>query len=117
MSSQVDTKYGSIVFNDRVIANIVCSAAMETYGIVGLAAKNTKDGIYELLGIETMTRGVNIYSNDGESIVIEISVIVEYGTRISVVADNLIEKIRYTVESRTGLQVDSVNLIVRGIRS
>lgn len=116
MASKLFNQLGSIKIDDKVIATIACSAAMETYGIVGLAAKNTKEDIYELLGIEAMTKGVKIVSAEDSALVIEASVIMEYGTRIAVVAENLIGKIKYNVESMTGLKVRSVNLIVQGIR-
>jgi len=116
MVSKISNQLGSVKIDDKVIAAIACSAAMETYGIVGLAAKNTKEDIYELLGIEAMTKGVKITVEADSSLVIEASVIMEYGTRIAVVAENLIGKIKYNVESMTGLRVQSVNLIVQGIR-
>lgn len=116
MTSKLVNQLGNIMIEDKVVANIACNSAMETYGIVGMAAKNTKDGIYELLGIENMTKGVKVISDDSNQISIEISVIMEYGTRIAVVAENVIEKIKYNVESLTGLKVSTVNLVVQGIR-
>ena len=108
MSSRMGNQLGSITIEDKVVANIACTAAM--------AAKNTKDGLYELLGIENMTKGVKVTSEDSGTITIELSVIMEYGIRIAVVAENLIEKIKYYVESLTGLKVNAVNLVVQGIR-
>lgn len=116
MTSTMYNQLGSITIDNKVIANIACNAAMESYGIVGMAAKNKKDGLYELLGIENMTKGVKILSKTNEAISMEISVIMEYGVRIAVVAENVIEKIKYNVESITGLKVESVNLVVQGIR-
>lgn len=116
MPSQVKNEFGCITISDTVVANIACNAAMETYGIVGLAAQNPKDGLYELLGIENMTKGVTIEGCEKHSIVIELSVIMEYGVRIAVVAENIIDKIKYNVETLTGLNVEAVNVIVQGIR-
>ena len=116
MSSTMINQLGSISIEDKVIANIACNAAMETYGIVGMAAKNAKQDLYELLGIEDMTKGIVIKSNDDDSIHIEISVIMEYGVRIAVVAENVIDKIKYNVETNTKIKVDSINLVVQGIR-
>lgn len=116
MPSKLNNKLGSIVIEDAVVANIAANAAMETYGIVGLAAQNTKDGLYELLRIENMNKGVAIRSGADNVIDIDLSVIMEYGVRIAVVAENIIDKIKFSVESSTGLQVNSVNVIVHGIR-
>lgn len=116
MPSMITNELGSIYIDDRVVANIACSSAMESYGIVGLAAQNTKDGLYELLGLENMTRGVCVHCIDAAHVEIELSVIMEYGVRIAVVAENMIDTIKYNVETLTGLTVDAVHIIVRDIR-
>ena len=116
MSSQISNRFGMISIDESVIANIACAAAMETYGVVGLAARNAKDGLYELLRMENMTRGVLVESTGDRSILVKLHVILEYGIRISIVAENVIEKVKYNIESQTGLTVDSVDLIVQGIR-
>lgn len=116
MVSKITNELGTILLDDRVISNIACQAAMESYGVVGLAAKNAKDGLYELLGIENMNRGVTVLPIDDNTVTIQIEVIMEYGIRISTVAQNLIEKIVYNVEESTGITVDSVELYVQGIR-
>ncbi|MDF2892954.1 MAG: Asp23/Gls24 family envelope stress response protein, partial [Clostridia bacterium] len=43
-------------------------------------------------------------------------VIVKFGTKISTVADNIISKVKYTLESITGLKVKRVNLNIQGVR-
>lgn len=109
-------EYGSITVSDKVIAKIVSEAVYETYGIVGMAAKNTKDGIYELLNLENATKGVEVKTDENNKVNIRISVIIEYGVRISVVAENIIDKVKYYVEKNTGLDVNSITIRVEGIR-
>ena len=41
---------------------------------------------------------------------------VEYGTKISVIANNIIQKVRYSVESFTGLKVSQVTVNVQAVR-
>ena len=41
---------------------------------------------------------------------------VEYGTKISVIADNIIQKVRYSVENYTGLKVSSIEVNVQAVR-
>ena len=43
-------------------------------------------------------------------------VIVSYGTRIPEVASNVMEKVKFAVESTTGLSVAQVNVNVQGIQ-
>jgi len=58
---------------------------------------------------------VKVYTENDE-IVIDLFVIVEFGTRISVVATNIIEKVKYTIENLTGMTVKKVNINVQGVR-
>lgn len=117
MESKIYNQDGLVSLNDEVIATIACKATMKNYGIVGLAAKNTKEGIFELLGVENMTQGVKVKNLGKSHIRIQLHVIVEYGTRIPVIIGNLIQSIKYEVESRTGLILDSVDVFIEGIQA
>jgi uncharacterized alkaline shock family protein YloU len=60
-------------------------------------------------------RGVDVrYS--GEDIDIDINVIIEYGTRITSVAQSVANTVRFHVEKALGLRVNSVNVHVAGLR-
>lgn len=62
-----------------------------------------------------LTKGIKVYSKDN-ILTIDLHVILEYGVKISVVADNIIEKVKFNVEKLTGQKVDQINVIVQGIR-
>ena len=47
---------------------------------------------------------------------IDLYIVVQFGTRISVVANNIIEKVKYNIENLTGLKVERVNINVQGVR-
>lgn len=110
------TALGKITIDDQVIATIAGLAATECYGIVGMAARRFKDGIAELLGRENLSRGVVVSFKDG-GIVIDLNVIIGYGTRISEVAHNVSSQVRYRVEQSTGMPVWAVNISVQGVRA
>ncbi|MGE5592537.1 MAG: Asp23/Gls24 family envelope stress response protein [Betaproteobacteria bacterium] len=115
MGKDVSTELGQITISDEVIALIAGMAATECYGLVGMASRNIQDGIAELLGMENLSRGVEV-KLDGDEVVIELYIIVEYGTKITEVAQNVMDKVRYVVESMTGLKVAQVNITVQGVR-
>lgn len=115
MSATITNEFGKIVIDNKVIVTLAAESAQESYGIVGLTAQNTKDGIFELLGVENRTKGVDVRVNN-DVVDIDLIVMMEYGVRISVVADNIIEKVKYNIEKNTHLKVNSVNIIVQGIR-
>ena len=63
MSIEMKTKYGQIDISTDVIATIAGGAAVDCYGIVGMASKNQlKDGLTEILRKENFTRGMTYIS-------------------------------------------------------
>ena len=116
MPMQLATENGKIDIADQVIAVIAGSAAVDCYGLVGMASrKQLKDGIAELLGRENLARGVEV-RREGEQVHLDLHVIVSYGTKISEVAHNIQSKVKYVLEEVVGLQVDYVNIYVQGVR-
>ncbi|KGG81126.1 Asp23/Gls24 family envelope stress response protein [Caloranaerobacter azorensis] len=115
MPGKLSNKFGTINIDDNVLAVIAGLSAMECYGLVGMASRNATDGLVELLKKEHLTKGVKVYTDDNR-IIIDLYVIVQFGTKISVVANNIIEKVKYNIESLTGLIVEKVNINVQGVR-
>ncbi|MBZ2173917.1 Asp23/Gls24 family envelope stress response protein [Schnuerera sp. xch1] len=115
MPGRSKNQYGYIDIDDNVIATISGLSAMESYGIVGMASKNATDGFFELLKRDNLSKGVKIYTEKDE-IIINLHVILQYGIKISVVAENIIEKVKFNVENLTGLKIKKVNVYVQGIR-
>ncbi|MBP1999360.1 putative alkaline shock family protein YloU [Paenibacillus shirakamiensis] len=116
MAIELNTEYGHIDISDEAVAVIAGSAAMECYGLVGMASrKQFKDGIAELLRRENLTRGVEVKPNHNQ-IVITLYIIVSYGTKISEVAYNIQQRVKYVLHDIIGLQVNEVNIVVQGVR-
>lgn len=112
--SKENTDYGSIRISPNAIASIAYHATLESYGVVGLAPRNLAEGLAHSITHEP-TRGVSVHF-DGEFIVIDIHVIIEYGTRIASVANSVANTVRFHVEKALGLKVHAVNVHVAGLR-
>ncbi|OPL08032.1 MAG: alkaline-shock protein [delta proteobacterium ML8_F1] len=115
MSIKIENDLGSINISKEVIANIAGSSAIECYGLVGMATRSASSGIVNLLKKENLSRGVKIEASD-EGLNIDLYVIIQFGTKISVVAENIIEKVKYNVENQTGLKVLKVNVNIEGVK-
>jgi uncharacterized alkaline shock family protein YloU len=105
---------GKIYIAHKAIASIASESALSSYGVVGLAAKNLAESISRVL-VKDPILGVDI-SFLGNEIVLDVYIVVEYGTRIKSVASSVAENIKYRVEKATGLVVHAVNIHVRGLR-
>ena len=80
-----------------------------------MAAKIVKDDIFQLLKVESLTKGIKI-SVQEDRIVIDMHIIVEYGTNITAIAENTISTVKYKVETVCGINVEQVNVFVEGVR-
>jgi len=116
MAAKFTTERGSVIIDDEVIARIAGLAAMECYGVVGMASINVKDGFVQLLLGENLTKGIKVSTKD-DKLTMEFHIIVEYGTNISAIADNLISNVTYKVKDMLGLQVADISVYVEGIRT
>ena len=108
------TTLGGIHISPNAVATIACQATLESYGVVGLAARNLADGLMKSITRDP-SRGITVRYN-GEDLDIEIHIIIEYGTRISSVAESVANTVRFHVEKALGLKVNSVNVHVAGLR-
>ena len=115
MRGRLNNKLGEIQIHPDVIAQCAGNAAVECFGIVGMAAVNMKDGLVKLLKKDSLTRGVDVEIVDNH-IHIDFHVIVSYGVNISAVSENLMESVKYKVEAFTGMEVDRINIFVEGVR-
>ena len=89
---------------------------MECYGVVGMVSKNATEGFWELMRVENLSKWVKLTLTEDEKLNIELFVMVEYGTKISVIANNIVQKVRYNVENFTGLKVSSITVNVQAVR-
>lgn len=106
------TTLGTIHISPKAVARIVYHATLQSYGVVGQAPKNIAEG---LSITKDPTRGVSVKYN-GDSIDIDIHIIVEYGTRISSVADSVANAVRFNVEKALGMPVNMINIHIQGLR-
>jgi uncharacterized alkaline shock family protein YloU len=108
------TTLGSIHISPNAVATITYHATLQSYGVVGLAARNLAEGLAHTITREP-TRGVTVHY-DGEKLDIDVYVIIEFGTRLSSVASSVANAVRYQVEKTVGLKVNAVNIHVQGLR-
>ena len=116
MQGQMETNLGKIVIESDVIATYAGSVAVECFGIVGMAAVNMKDGLVKLLKKDYLNHGISVFIDENNEITLDFHVIISYGVSIATVADNLMETVKYKVESFTGMTVKVMNIYVEGVR-
>ena len=79
------TRLGRIEVSPTAIASLASQAVLECYGVVGMATKDLASGIVKILQPASHRRGVEIQIGD-DFVMIDLYVVIEYGTRIAIVA-------------------------------
>lgn len=110
-----ENKIGNIYISYHAIAVIAFQAALESYGVVGLAYEGVARGITKLFQKDP-TSGVVVHYNEDNSISVDMFLVIEYGTRISSVANSVASSVKFQIENATSISVREVNIHVRGLR-
>lgn len=108
-------RQGRIEISPHAIATIAGDAVLRCYGVVGVANKSLIDGLADLLQPERWVRGVEVQVRGGQ-IVVDLYVIVQYGTRISEVANGVMSNVKYALEQALGMPIAAINVHVQGLR-
>ena len=115
MPGHIDTGLGEITIDKEVIARYAGSVVVESFGIVGMAMVNVKDGIVKLLSGDTLTKGVKVIIKENR-ITLDFHIIISYGSNIRTITENLINNVKYKVEEFCNMKIDVVNIYVEGVK-
>ncbi len=110
-----DTIAGDLHVANDVLVELVCKAALECYGVIGLTAPTSVQGNAKILPESRLQRGVLITPSD-TGIKVELYVIIEYGTNINTVSQNLIDQVTFMLTEYVGVSIDSVEVHVQGVK-
>ena len=111
MSDEIDQ--GRIEVSPTVVATIANHVVLNSYGVVGMSSKNLVNGLAQILRPDSR-RGVEVQI-DGNEIVIDLYVVIEYGLRVATVARNIMSSVKFSVEKAMGVPITAVNVHVQGL--
>ena len=106
---------GDIHIANDVLADLAGYAAMECYGIVGMASPSLRDGVAQALSRDKLRKGVTI-TNEADAVRVDLYVIIEHGTNLTEVAHSLANRVEYTLTTHADVKVDAVEVHVQGVK-
>ncbi|MCQ2452610.1 MAG: Asp23/Gls24 family envelope stress response protein [Oscillospiraceae bacterium] len=109
------TDLGYISVSNDVLTDLTGQAAMSCFGVKGMTVLSMTDGLVHLLKREAMGKGVKvIYNNDG-TVSLELHIAVDDGVNIPVLCGNVMNEVRYKMETVTGVSVKKVDVFVDSV--
>mgnify|MGYP000856870947 FL=1 len=114
---QMENHLGTIQISQEYFAYLVGNAASSCYGVAGMMKSGARQGLRSLISRRTYAdEGVRVRSQRNK-LIIDLHIRVIYGMNISAIAKSIVNKVRYTVEQATGLEVQKVNVFVDGMKA
>jgi len=109
------TDIGTICVESSVYTNIAGFAAINCFGVKGMAVRSVTDGLVHLLRREAMSKGVRVTFNEDDTISIDLHIMVDRGVNLNAISASIISKVRYDVTKATGTAVSAVNVFVDSV--
>lgn len=110
-----NNKLEQLHISNDILAELAGLAALQCYGVVGMVNPNLASGAARLLGRSKLKKGVRV-TNDSEGVKVELFVVLEYGTNLNEVANNLIERVKYEIQKHAGIIVSSVDIHIQNLK-
>lgn len=109
---RLENHLGIIEISQEYFSYLVGNAVQSCYGVVGMVRNGARQGLRSIFTRRAHTDdGVHVHS-DGDRLVIDVHIAVVYGMNIAAISRSIVNKVRYTVEEATGLEVRKVNVFV-----
>ena len=116
LDEEIKSENEGISTSNDVVAVIAGVAVSEVEGVSGMAG-GFAGGITEVLsGKKNLAKGIKVDIEENK-VKIDVNIIVEYGSRIPDVAFEIQNRVKKSVESMTGLDVEEVNVHVQGVNT
>lgn len=113
-----DNGMGDIKIHEGVIASLARKAALSVAGVARLAGSSLVDNIAEIVGSRRMqSRAVTISIGEKNEVSIELKIVLQFGCNIPEVATEVQKSVISEIESTTGMNVTSVDVLVQEIEA
>lgn len=111
---ETDESEDSLTYSNGVIEKIVAMATREVPHVLGMKG-NLMHFVQEQFGAESLTKGVTVEVTDDNRVVVNISVIIEYGAYAPAIFDDVKARVTERLAAMTGLEVAGVNLRIEDV--
>ena len=104
---------GEVQISNDVLAVISAMAAMEVDGVVAMAGNITAE-LVSKLGMKKLSKGVRVDVVDN-TVMVDLSIILRINENIVTISKKVQDKVKTTVENKTGMEVANVNVSIASV--
>lgn len=114
---KLENHLGTIDISQEYFVNLVGNAVVNCFGVAAMAIADVRQGFFARFHREEgLDKGIRVRVR-GQKLVIDLHIIVTYGTNISAIVKSIMHKVEFTVEEKTGFTVSRVNVFVDGMKN
>lgn len=106
---------GTLRVSNDVIADLAGYAALECYGVVGMAEIDGQTGVVHLLPSYRLRKGIDVAAEDGV-VKLDLHVVVEQGVNMASVVSNLTSSVKFLLKQIAELDNVEVKIHIEGLR-
>lgn len=107
---------GTLKVSNDCIADLAGYAALECYGVVGMAVSDDENGMTRLLPFNRLRKGVDVSVEKGQ-VVVDLHVVLEHGVNMSSVCSNLVSAVKFILRQIAELENVDVRVHIEGVRT
>lgn len=116
---KLGTHLGTIELTSGYLSALIGHAAAGCFGVVRMNPVGATQGVLSaVLKKDAVDSGVRVTVPKGsKKVIIDLHITVSYGVNVTAITDSIRNKVRYAVESETGLDVEEVNVFIDGMEN
>ncbi len=114
---KLENNLGIIEISEKYFSSIICKEISSCFGVADIAVNNAPRKGVRAIFDKFRHAGSNgiVVRKDGNGLSVDLHIIVTYGLNISATVKSIVNRVRYTVEQSTTLEVKRVNVFVDGM--
>lgn len=114
---KIENHLGTIDVSHSYFVNLVGNTVINCFGVAAMADADARQGLLSKIGFEHgLEKGIRV-RNRNQKLVVDLHIIVTYGTNISEIVKSIMHKVAFTIEEKTGFEVARVNVFVDGMKN
>lgn len=109
---RIENHLGTIEISQEYFRYLVGNAVSACYGVTAMVKTGPRQGLRSVFTKRAFADdGIHV-RGEGDRLIVDLHISVMYGMNIATIAQSIVNKVRYTVEEATGLQVKKVNVFI-----